>query len=208
MSSGAGHEGDDAALARLEAARSWHLGPTPETRIMADASLALQRTMEAFQRAALSMFKLVSDADVSFNEVVVLHVVGMHDRPKEAASIARLLDRSDVPNVLYNLRKLATLGLVEKSRDGGSTLFAVTTEGRDLCTRYAAVRRRVLLRSLKEAPGTLESILEATYTLRHMTGVYDAQSRELASMNPERLPQTDTVAPSVGVRTPGRRNRA
>jgi len=182
---------------RLELARSWHLGPSPETRVMAATSIALIRTMEAFQREALSMFRLVSDADISFNEVVVLHVVAMHDRPKDAASIARILDRSDVSNVLYNLRKLSSLGLVEKAKDGAATIFRVTESGRELAHRYAAVRRRVLLDTWKGQPRALEGLVEVTFTLRHMTGVYDAQTRELASLDPGQFPSSDAAEPAV-----------
>jgi predicted MarR family transcription regulator len=161
---------------------------------MAQTSIALIRTMEAFQREALSMFRLVSDADVSFNEVVVLHVVAMHDRPKDAATISRILDRSDVSNLLYNLRKLSSLGLVEKAKDGAATVFGVTEAGRELAHRYAEVRRRVLLDTWKSQPGALEGLIEVTFTLRHMTGVYDAQTRELASLDPEQFPASDTAA--------------
>ncbi len=189
-----------------EEARRWHLAPTADTQVMTGTAFAMMRTMAAYQRAATNAFRLACDADLTFNDIVILHVVAMHDRPKDAATIARLVNREDLPNVLYNLRKIVAAGLIEKSRGGSSTLFSITPEGREAAMRYAAIRKRVILDWFRRNPETVSMLPEVSFTMQHMTGVYDAQTRELASLDPARVlaDLADAPVPAAGKPRPRR----
>jgi predicted MarR family transcription regulator len=168
-------------------ARSWHMTPTAEAHVLVGAEFGIIRTVAAFQRASESLMRLVSDVDLSFNEIMILHVTRMHDRAKDAATIASILSRDDLPNVLYNLRKLVGAGLVEKARSGSATVFAVTDTGRVVTDRYSVIRRQLLLETWRRYSDSLGGLAAVTESLTLMAAVYEAEARSLASVDPARM---------------------
>lgn len=167
-----------------EAARSWHLAESRRDERVTSFEFALMQVYEAYQRWAVQGQRLVSEGDITFNEVVVLHVVRMQERAKDAATIAKLVNRDDLPNVLYNLRKLVSLGLVEKVKSGSSTLFRVTDRGLLETDRYAELRQQLLLENADQV-SNLDEKLDSLIRLLHvMTGLYDSAARETAVINP------------------------
>lgn len=171
----------------FDGARSWHLAEDSHDATVTDFEFALMQVYEAFQRYCVALARLVGNPEITFNEVVVLHVVRMQERPKDAATIAKLVNRDDLPNVLYNLRKLVSLGLVEKTKNGSATLFEVTEQGRLETQRYAELRNQVLLEAFSRTPNMGERVAEVNWTLNMMTGLYDGAAREVASINPTAL---------------------
>ena len=171
----------------LETARTWHLATDSHDAAVTDFEFALMQVYEAFQRYCVSLGRLVGQPEITFNEVVVLHVVRMQERPKDAGTIAKLVNRDDLPNVLYNLRKLVSLGLVTKTRNGSATLFEVTERGRIETQRYADLRNRVLLEAFARTPNIEERMQEVDWTLNLLTGLYDSAARDVASINPSAL---------------------
>lgn len=166
------------------AARRWHLSQDSDSQDLVGAEFGILRLMAAFERAAVNLFKLVSDFDASFSEIVLLHVVRTHDRPKDAATIAQLVNRTDHPNVLYSLRKLTSAHLIKKSRSGALTTFEVTEKGRRVTDRYAAVRRQLLLADFDRYQNSREDLASVTQTLRLMASVYEAETRTMATVDP------------------------
>lgn len=194
-----------------EAARSWHLADSDRAERMTGFEFALMQVNEAYQRWVTQAARLVGHPDITFNEVVVLHVVRMQERAKDAATIAKLVHRDDLPNVLYNLRKLVGLGLVEKVKVGSSTLFRVTERGRLESNRYADMRRALLLDSMEEIVN-LDTKLDTLVPLLHvMTGLYDGASREVVAIDPKTAfagPEPLSPAPAPPAATSGRSRRS
>lgn len=199
-----------------EAARSWHLADSDRAERMTGFEFALMQVNEAYQRWVTQAARLAGHPDITFNEVVVLHVVRMQERAKDAATIAKLVHRDDLPNVLYNLRKLVGLGLVEKVKVGASTLFRVTERGRLESNRYADMRRALLLDSMDEI-ANLDTKLDTLVPLMHvMTGLYDGASREVVAIDPKTAfagPESAPAAPASAAReraaaTPARSRRS
>lgn len=178
---------DAVATGNYEAARTWHLATQREDETLTSFEFALMHALEAFQRFSVQGSHLVGATELSFNEVVVLHVVRMQDRPKDASTIAKLLNRDDLPNVLYNLRKLVTLKLIEKVKIGSGVHFQTTEAGIAVTDRYAELRRQVLLENMGSLEGLNEQLDFATRVLQVMTGLYDAAARETALINPATL---------------------
>ena len=52
------------------------------------------------------------DEDIKFAEHMILHIIRMHNRPKNSITIARMMNRDDLANLQYSLRKLEAAGLV------------------------------------------------------------------------------------------------
>ena len=78
---------------------------------------------------------------------VILHIIRLHDRPKSATMIANLLNRDDIQNVQYSLRKLLGYQLVSKSRAAKSNVhsYQITDQGRARVRQYAHFRRQGLI---------------------------------------------------------------
>lgn len=171
----------------FEAARSWHLATNWDEETIVSFEFALMQSTEAFARFVLSTAHLVGNRELSYNEVVILHVVRMQERAKDASTIAKLINRDDLPNVLYNLRKLVALALVEKVKIGSGTYFQVTETGRRETDRYAEVRRQVLLDNINALENLTEQLDAANRALQVMTGLYDAALRDTQILNPATL---------------------
>ena len=80
----------------------------------------------------------------------VLHLTCLKNRPKTPAEIARLLNRDDVPNVIYSILASSRMrGLVERqqSQRSKSASYRVTRRGRRVALDYAALRAEVLMRA-------------------------------------------------------------
>lgn len=170
-----------------EKARSWHLASTADDELATSFEFALMQVFEAYQRWVVQGQRLVGYPEISYNEVVVLHVVRMQERAKDAATIAKLVNRDDLPNVLYNLRKLVSVGLVNKVRIGSGTYFEITEQGRIETDRYAELRRDLLVSNMRQIAHIQEKLQAATDLMHSITGCYDTAARETAAMNPSAL---------------------
>src|SRR5262245_12403097 len=134
--------------------RSWHLAKTDTEFKTTEFEWALIRFFEAFSRFVLTtgMVTIAADVDLKYEEHVILHVIRMQDRPKNSATIARLINRDDIPNIQYSLRKLEAAGLVEKQKDKNSKTYSyiATEKGVQLTDEYYKVRQEILVKRLEE----------------------------------------------------------
>lgn len=153
--------------------------------------------------------RLVGYPDITYNETVILNVVRMQERAKDAATIAKLVNRDDLPNVLYNLRKLVSVGLVNKTRIGSGTYFEITEQGRLETDRYAELRRDLLVNNMKQIASVHEKLKVATDLMHSITGCYDTAARETATMNPAALfPDEDRTPAAKATKTTPSKGRA
>lgn len=174
--------------ARAGAAGSnWHLATDGDDTAVTMFEFALIQTFEAFQRSVVQIQRIVGDVNIQFSEGVLLHIVRMQERAKDATTLTRLLNRDDLPNVLYSLRKLAALGLVRKVRVGATTLFEITDEGVVATNRYAELRREIIVANMGDIVDVQKRLQQATELLHSLTGRYDTAAREVAGMDPASL---------------------
>ena len=157
------------------------MGATGAEASITEFEYAALHLIEAFRRWSTQCSRITSSYDMGYGEMVVLHVIRMQDRPKDATTIANILNRDDIPNVQYSLRKLVSLDLVKKVRMGTTFTFAVTAKGRDATDRYAELRRELLLPQLSHLVDPLGSLAEARQVLTLMTGIYDQTARVAAA---------------------------
>ena len=168
-------------------AMAWHLAKSEAGQIVTAFEIGLMQTYTAFERWATQVSNLVSGPDLTFNEIVILQMVRMQDRAKDAATVARLCNREDHANVLYNLRKLLSLNLVTKTKARAATLYSVTEEGHLWTERYGWIREQILLTDLKDETSFLLGLDRTTRRLHAMTGEYDAATRASSAVNPDKL---------------------
>jgi len=161
--------------------RPGHLRATVEEASLTEFEFAAMHLIEAFRRWATQCTQVVSNYDLAYSELLVLHVVRMQDRPKDTATIANILNREDIPNVQYSLRKLVALDLIKKERSGTAFTFSVTPKGLDMTELYAELRRELLLPQLSHLDDFPRVLVEMRRVLTLLTGIYDQTARVAAS---------------------------
>ncbi|MFQ5347241.1 MAG: winged helix DNA-binding protein [Rhodothalassiaceae bacterium] len=171
--------------------RHWHLATDDHEVALAEFEYSVMRAFEGFARWQAECLAAVTGLQMGGGDNAILHVIRMKDRPKGAKEIARLLNRDDLPNIQYSLRKLVKAGLITK-RGGGShrqgVRYETTAQGRAVTERYAAVRRALLVAFTRSAGGLDAALEDATRTLELMAGIYEQAARIAAT---HRRPTTD-----------------
>lgn len=162
--------------------RSWHLSATRSEVDTTELEFAVMRTFESFGRWQSECLASVIDVAASGPENALLHVIRMNDRPKSVKELARLMNRDDVPNIQYSLRKLIAADLVEKqgSPRAGVT-YQVTALGHQVTESYAAIRKALLISAIDNVPDFRRRLAEATQTLNLLAGIYEEVSRVAAT---------------------------
>jgi len=178
--------------------RGWHLAKTDMEYKATEFEWALIRFYQAFSRFVLTtgMVTVAADVDIKYEEHVILHVIRMQDRPKNSATIARLINRDDIPNIQYSLRKLETAGLIEKQKDKNSKTYsyAASELGMKLTDEYYKVRAEILVKRLEEISDVTEKFERGARFMSLLTGIYEEAARDSATITPlrdEDLPERE-----------------
>lgn len=166
--------------------RAWHLAHSPHEAITTDFEWGIMRFHQAWERWVSQLGAVTGMGDLSYIEIVVLHVIRMQDRPKTAANIARQLNRDDIPNIQYCLRKLVKVGLCRKVKEATSKTYAfeTTEKGKKLTDNYAVLRRNILTEQTKNIDRVDEKLKEATRLISLLTGLYDEGGRISTTYSP------------------------
>lgn len=167
--------------------RGWHLARTPHDALTTEFEWTLLRFQQAFERWVDLLGSITGMGDLSYTEIVVLHVIGMQDRPKTGASIARQLNRDDLPNIQYCIRKLVKHGFCQRAGGNGKTRsYELTKQGREAASDYAKLREALLTDQTKSIGDIDERLRSAAQLVSLLTGVYDEAGRISASYSPLR----------------------
>jgi len=160
-------------------ATRWHLSKTPLEAATTEFEWALLRWHAAFDRYYLHTLNMLGFSGVTISEMLILHIVRLHDRPKPANMITSLLNRDDTQNVQYSLRKLLSAGLIEKAKDnaGKNANLSVTDEGRRLCDAFATLRKELLIANIAQIENNESRLLYSAKTVSILTGLYDEVGR-------------------------------
>lgn len=166
--------------------RSWHLAKTDFEYKTTEFEWSLIRFHEAFTRFVTAVGTVTVGADIKFSEHMILHVIRMQDRPKNAATIAHLMNRDDIPNIQYSLRKLESEGLIQKTRDGKGNQFtySVTEVGEKVTDEYHEIKAHILIERLTELQKAPEKLETMGRFLSVLTGIYEEAARDSATITP------------------------
>ena len=96
--------------------RNWHLASNEIEYKITEFEWSIIRCHEAFTRWITAANSVIVEADIKSSEYIILQVIRMLDRPKNGITIARMINRDDITNVQYSLRKLESAGLIKKTR--------------------------------------------------------------------------------------------
>lgn len=159
--------------------RGWHLGRSDHEAMTTEFEWSILRFQQAFERFCLQVGNISGLVELSFSELILLHVIGMQERPKTAALIARQLNSDAINNIQYSLRKLLSYKLIVKIKEGTGKIYTydVTKKGRALVNEYAQIRQLVLTEQTKSIEEIDRKLYEASKLISLLTGLYDEASR-------------------------------
>ncbi|MBT4521663.1 MAG: winged helix DNA-binding protein [Halieaceae bacterium] len=162
----------------------WHLAQSDEELRITELEFAILRISAAFDRWQKDCLSCCVDGGLSGIDNTVLHIIRMHDRPKSISEVARLMNRDDISNLQYSLRKLTKVGLIARAATGDSkrtAAYEVTAEGTRVSDLFAQFRRELLL-SLTDSIKDLDvDLVTASKVLNITSGLYDHASAVAAS---------------------------
>lgn len=172
--------------------RGWHLGHTHHEAMTTEFEWSILRFQQAFERFCLQVGNICGLVELSFPELILLHVIGMQERPKTAALIARQLNSDAINNIQYSLRKLLNYKLIVKIKEGNGKIFTydATKKGRALVNEYAQIRQMVLTEQTKSIEEIDRKLYETAKLISLLTGLYDEASRIAATYSPVRATES------------------
>lgn len=144
--------------------KTWHLTQTEDEIKLTEFELQLWRVFFSFLRWQQECERAVNGTNLLGQDLSVLHIIRMKDRPKSIADIARLLNRDDDFNIQYSVRKLLKLGLINKSKLAGSKsiVYIMTPLGIENTNKMARARKSVLVDMfINKLDVDLESLAQA-----------------------------------------------
>jgi len=160
----------------FELDKRWHLARNEREVAVAEFEYSLLRSHEAFSRWQSECLAAVTGLSMNGADNAILHVIRMNDRPKGVKEIGRLINRDDVANIHYSIKKLLKAGLIQKNsaetpRHGVS--YEATDEGITVTEKYAQLRSKLLVQIIQNAKGVEENLVDATRLIELMAGIYE-----------------------------------
>lgn len=158
--------------------RHWHLSETPDEIALTELEIALFRTHAAFDAWQHHSQAAAADEAVNRTDSMVLNIVRMKERSKTAAEITRLLNRDDISNIQYSLRKLVKMGLIRIARASRqkTKAYEVTERGRDATGLHAELRRELLTKTIGRVKDWQTRAEDAAELLDHLRALYEHAS--------------------------------
>ncbi len=167
------------------------LAETDDEIKIAEFELQLWRVFYGFLRWQAGCERSANGTELTGNELAVLHIIRLKDRPKSISDISRLLNRDDTFNIQYCIRKILKMGLIEKIKSPSQKtfVFQVTEKGIKNTNTYVQARKSILIEGfIKESNLPLEDI---TKSLAQLKAIYDEADRTAASYKPSTENKSD-----------------
>ena len=160
---------------------TWHLAQTEPEKKLASFELELWRVFHGFLRWQEDCERCFNNYDLSGNDISVLHVIRARNNPKTIYDVARILNREDMYNIQYSVRKLERLGLIEKiaKKSKKTTAYAITEKGVTDTDVFTTAKRDILIDLFKKE--TNLNIEEVTAALVKLKVIYDEAGQIAAS---------------------------
>jgi predicted MarR family transcription regulator len=163
--------------------RHWHLAQSDEELVLADFEYALMRGIESYNAWQQECLAAVAGHKMSATDNVVLQITRMNDRPKSVMELSKLMNRADLSNLKYSVRKLLKAGLLEKVSEGGvrkGMRYRATAAGIEITEAYARLRRDQLLPAMAALADASEQLGQASRTLNMISGIYEQITQVVA----------------------------
>lgn len=160
---------------------SRHLA-TEEGWPLSEVEFGLTIVFNAFQKWIVRCAAAAGQGDMNAIDVLVLHNVNHRDKEKRRIDVTFMLNIEDSHVVNYALKKLVSMGLIEKEKRGKEIFYATSAKGKKLCEEYRNVREQCLIPGIKSINQDAEELSRQAAVLRTLSGLYDQASRAAASL--------------------------
>ncbi len=159
---------------------TWHLAHSKEEADITGLEIQLFRVFYAFMHWQEECEGAANGFDLGGSDLAVLHLIRMQGRPKTVYELAQLLNRQDLPNVHYCVKKLVKLNLIEKAPEPikKSIGYQITELGRKDTEKYSQMRRDIFVKLFLEEAGNVAA--ETAIILRKLKNAYEEASRIVA----------------------------
>jgi predicted MarR family transcription regulator len=151
----------------------------PWTTSLTRLEMALLRVWEAFGLWATELHGSISAIPLSFQDLAILHVVRIRGGVRNLTEVLRFLNRTDVSNLQYSLKKLENAGLVNRTR--GATKreagYDLTPKGIALTDHYGELRHAMLVRLTRDVVDFDRQMDQAADVLEKLVGMYDQSTQ-------------------------------
>jgi len=177
---------ESAATQQTTLDKHWHLAETEEEVRFSDLEFSLFRIGAAFDRWQKDCLACCVGEGMGGMDNAILHMIRMHERPKSISELSRLLNRDDISNLQYSLRKLTSNGLVErvgKKESKRTATYQITAKGREITDLYMQYRRELLLPLTESIKNFDEDVIGTCRLLNLVSGIYDHAS-SIAAAHP------------------------
>lgn len=167
--------------------KNWHLAENELEANVTEFELNLWRVFYGFIRWQEDCEKTANETDLTGNDLALLHVIRMNDKPKSLFDIAKILNRGDSFNIQYTIRKLIKNGLIEKAKPSKVhkkiICYKVTEKGRKNTDTYTLLRKATLIEIYKKRSKDLE-IGRMMETFTQLVSIYDEADRAVTTYVP------------------------
>lgn len=152
---------------------TWHLAQSEPEMKLTTCELELWRVCHAFIRWQEDCERCFNNHELTGNDIAVLHVVRARNNPKTIYDIARILNRQDMYNIQYSVRKLERLELIEKNakKTKKMTTYIITEKGIADTDIFTTAKRDILVNLLKKE--TNLDLEQLTTTLTKLKMIYE-----------------------------------
>lgn len=166
--------------------KHWHMASTDHEICLTEIEFAIFRNYAAFSRWMDDCAACCHTSKHPCNgmDYAVLNVIRMHERPKSLSDIARLMNRDDLSNLQYSVRKLSKAELIEKLGNSGhkrGATYQVTAQGIEATDNYAKFRRELLVSLTQSISDSEQRMEQVTRMLSLLSGIYDQAACVAAS---------------------------
>ena len=155
------------------------IATTPTAQAITRLELAITRVAESLNRWVGEMHANISDVSLSPGDLFILHSIRLRSNSRNVGELSRFLNRTDIANVQYSLRKLTAAKLIvrERGASGRESGYRLTGKGLTVTEEFAKVRERLLLRLVDEIPGIQSEVNAAARLLERIGALYDLSTQ-------------------------------
>ena len=159
--------------------RHWHMSTDDHEIALTEIEFSLFRIYASFSRWMDDLSACCqgnSEQICSGIDFAVLNIVRMHDRPKSISELARLMNRDDISNIQYSIRKLTKAGLIAKTGADGNkknATYQATPLGVSATDKYALYRRELLVPLTQSISNSDMRMSQVANVLSLLSGMYD-----------------------------------
>lgn len=168
--------------------KTWHLADDKQALPFTEFEFQLWRVFNGFIKWQEDCQQYVHNQHLTGNELALLHVVRMKDRPKTIYELSRMFNRDDPNNIQYSLGKLIKMGLIEKAKDNSTKKalsYQITKEGIKNTDAYQEARHELLLNLFAKSDIDPEELEQAAKIMNKLRALYDEASWLAASYRNE-----------------------